>query len=146
MAKSYQSAFRDEVARLARKEVKVATEALKKASAQYRRDVAELKRRVTALERRVAYFEGREKKRLEAGEAPAATKPLRFSPKAVKAHRDRLGLSAADYGRLLGVSHITVYNWEHGRVRPRQKQLESLAAIRGLGKREAARRLELLEG
>ncbi len=145
---NYQTAFKAEVARLARKELNAALAVLRKSSAQYRREIADLKRRVAALERRVAYFEGREKRRLVEGPAKTAApaqRQIRFSPKAVKAHRERLGLSAADYGRLVGVSHITIYNWEHGKVRPRQKQLESLALVRRLGKREAARRLELLE-
>jgi len=58
----------------------------------------------------------------------------------------RLGLSAADYARLVGVSSLTIYNWEHGKSRPRKEQLAALVAVRGIGKREALRRLELLKG
>ena len=39
---------------------------------------------------------------------------------------------------------MTIYHWEAGKARPRQQQLAKLAAVRGLGKREAVRRLELL--
>lgn len=42
-----------------------------------------------------------------------------FNGKAVKAERDRLGLSAANYGKLVGVSMLTVYNWEKGKSVPR---------------------------
>jgi DNA-binding transcriptional regulator YiaG len=38
----------------------------------------------------------------------------------LKAHRTRLGLSAKDYGKLLGVSSLTVYNWENGKSKPRR--------------------------
>lgn len=62
-----------------------------------------------------------------------------------KTQRDRLGLSAKDYGLLVGVSGLTIYNWEQGKSRPRQAQLASLAAVRGIGKREANAKLELLE-
>ena len=48
----------------------------------------------------------------------------------------------ADYAALVGVSALTIYNWEHGRSRPRSAQLEAWGAIRNLGKREAWRRLE----
>ena len=63
----------------------------------------------------------------------------------VKTHRDKLGLSAADYGKLVGVSGLTIYNWEKGESSPREKQLLAWGEIRGLGKREAVKRLELIE-
>jgi DNA-binding transcriptional regulator YiaG len=60
--------------------------------------------------------------------------------------RARLGLSAKDFGRLVGVAGLTIYSWESGKSRPRQKQLAGLAAVRHLGKREAGKRLEMLRG
>ena len=59
----------------------------------------------------------------------------------MKAQRSRLGLSAADYGKLVGVSGLTIYNWEHGKARPRKAQLATLVAARGIGKREALKKL-----
>jgi DNA-binding transcriptional regulator YiaG len=53
-------------------------------------------------------------------------------------------LSAADFATLLGVSGQSVYKWEHGESRPRARQLEAIAAVRGIGKREAAARLDKL--
>jgi transcriptional regulator with XRE-family HTH domain len=47
-------------------------------------------------------------------------------------------------GRLLGVSAQTIYNWEHEVARPRTEQLGKLAALRGIGKREAGERLKQL--
>jgi DNA-binding transcriptional regulator YiaG len=71
---------------------------------------------------------------------------IRFSARSVKAQRNRLGLSAADYGKLVGVSGLTIYNWEHDKSRPRQAQLAALVAVRGIGKREALLKLaELTE-
>ena len=70
---------------------------------------------------------------------------VRFSSRSVKAQRDRLGFSAKDYGLLVGVSGLTIYNWEQDKSRPRQAQLAALAAVRGIGKREALARLELLQ-
>jgi len=54
-------------------------------------------------------------------------------------------LSAADYGKLVGVSGLTVYHWEHGKSRPRKAQLAGLVAVRGIGKREAVAKLEVLK-
>ncbi len=62
----------------------------------------------------------------------------------MKAQRKRLKLSAEDYGRLVGVSGQTIYHWEQGKTRPQEAQLVALAAVRGLGKREALVKLEAL--
>lgn len=60
-------------------------------------------------------------------------------------HRKRLGLSAADFSKLLEVSALTVYKWESGQVRPREKYMPAIAALRKLGKRAATERLEALQ-
>ncbi|GAC1531162.1 MAG: hypothetical protein NVS2B4_10360 [Ramlibacter sp.] len=70
---------------------------------------------------------------------------LRFSAARFAAQRKKSGLSAAKYAQLLGVSGLSVYKWESGQTRPRRAQLEAIAAVRGLGKREVAARLEHLE-
>ena len=51
------SVLKDEVVRLAKKEVRKEVEGLKKASAQYRSDIAALKRQVAALEKQNASLE-----------------------------------------------------------------------------------------
>jgi len=68
----------------------------------------------------------------------------RFTTKGVRSHRARQGVSAADFGKLVGVTGHTVYKWEHGAAKPRKRQLAALASLRAVGKREAATRLEKL--
>ena len=130
------SILKDEILRLARKEVRQAVEGLKKASAQYRSDIAALKRQVATLEKQV----GRTEKKATLGSEPPAegdpSTKFRFSAKRLAAQRKKLGLSAGGMGTLIGVSAQTIYNWEAGKSRPRQQQLASIAAIRGLGKRQ----------
>jgi DNA-binding transcriptional regulator YiaG len=139
------AAIKEEITRLAKKEVKSQTGATKQAVAQYRRDIANLKRQVRKQEQKIAFLETQEKKRLEVPpSAEETSEGVRFSARSVKAQRVRLGLSAADYAKLVGVSSLTIYNWEQGKTRPRQEQLASLVAVRGIGKREALKRLELL--
>jgi len=140
--------LKGEIARIARKEVRAQTEEFRKASAQYRGHIAALRRRIDELERQV--------KRVgkSAGRAAPATPPAdeegaqasqrRFSATRLAAQRAKLGLSAADFATLLGVSGQSVYKWEHGESRPRARQLEAIAALRGIGKREAAERLAQL--
>ncbi len=65
----------------------------------------------------------------------------KFSPEDVVAERERLGLSAREYGELIGVSHLTIYNWEHGRRAPRAKQLEQWLAVKGIKKKDAWEKL-----
>ena len=137
--------LKQEIIRLARKEVKTQTEAIRKANAQYRRDVAHLKRQADALSKQVAYLELQERKRVAKG-VKADIEGRRFSSGGVTTHRQKLGLSAADYATLVGVTAQTIYNWEQGKSKPRDEQLASLVAVRDLGKREALKRLELLEG
>jgi len=65
----------------------------------------------------------------------------KFSPDTIREERERLKLSAADYGRLVGVSHLTIYNWEHGRSSPHQKQLEQWIDIRDISVEDAYKTL-----
>ena len=132
--------LKTEISRVSRKEVRGETQALKKSIAQYRSQIADLKRRMHALEQQV--------KRVGKGSAPAAADDdeagaqLRFSAKGLAAQRRRLGLSAASVARLLGVSALSVYKWESGKTRPRARQLEAIASLRKMGKREAMAKLE----
>jgi DNA-binding transcriptional regulator YiaG len=138
--------LREEITRLARKEAKVQTQVLRKANAQYRHDIAQLKRQAGALAKQVAFLQQQERKRTSKGMAEGEIEGKRFSRRGLKAHRRKIGLSAADYATLVGVSAQTIYNWELGKSKPRDQQLAALVAVRELGKREALKRLELLEG
>ncbi len=135
------SALKQEISRVARKEVRAEVQTLKKASTQHRSDIAALKRRVAELERLVARLaKGKSRPLADAGSADTPT-ALRFSAKGLATQRKRLGLSAADAGVILGVSGASVYNWEDGTTRPRASQLPAIAQLRKMGKREAAARL-----
>ena len=140
------SILRDEISRVARKEVRSETAGLKKAVSAYRAEIAALKRRAQALEQELRRLS---KAGTKAAPAAAAEEPsreaLRFSAKSLAAQRQRLGLSADDCGRLVGASGQSIYNWEAGTVRPRAKHLPAIAALRQLGKKEAAAHLATLQ-
>ena len=124
-----------------RKAAKAATTQLKRASVQYRSDIAKLKKLLGEQERQINLLR---KQTQQQGQPEAEENPLesiRFSARSVKAQRQRLGLSALDYGKLVGVSPLTIYSWEHGSTKPRQAQLAALVAVRGIGKREALKKL-----
>jgi DNA-binding transcriptional regulator YiaG len=136
--------LKQEIVRLSRREIRAEVESTKKAAAQSRGYIAALKRQVATLERQVALLQRQSLGRKASAPADAATTKVRFVAKGLKSHRARLGLSAADYGRLVGVSAQSVYHWEQGQATPRQEQIRQLAALRGVGKREALARLDQL--
>lgn len=139
------SALKEEIRRLAKKEIKAQVTRTKQATAQHRREIAALKRQLAEQEKKIKFLEAQERKRVaEMPNGETVPGDIRFSPRSVKSQRERLGLSAQDYGRLVGVSGVTIYNWEQGKSRPRKAQLAALAAVRGIGKREAMAKLELL--
>ncbi len=140
------SVLKQEIARLARKEARAEVATLRKQSAQYRRDIAALKRTVDRQKKELAFLRKQESKRLAEGPKPNADRAVRFSPTWLKKHRAKLGLSAEDYAQLVGVSALSIYNWETGKTTPRDAQKAKLAAVRDLGKREALRRLDIADG
>ena len=157
------SALKEEISRLARKEVRQQTAGAAKTATRCERDIAALKRQIEDLQRKLSSLRTQDTPgpavSKKATSKKAATKKqaaktasgsgkqasrARFSAKGLKANRVRLGLSADNYGRLVGVSGLSIYNWEQGKARPRESSIAALMAIRGIGKREAAKRLEAL--
>lgn len=138
-------ALKEEIRRLARKEIKVETDAARQAMVRCRREIAGLKRLVREQQRTIAALSKQQRKqRAQPQASETDSEKVRFSARSVAAQRKRLALSAARYAQLVGVSALTVYNWENGKTRPRQEQLAALVALRGIGKKEAQRRLDLL--
>ncbi|MEP7297658.1 MAG: helix-turn-helix transcriptional regulator [Burkholderiales bacterium] len=123
------TALKNENSRIARKEVRGDIAVLKKALGTHRSEIAALKRRAQALEQEV-----RRLGRVAAKDKPAAldhpaTAKHRFSAKGLASQRQRLGLSAAECGLLVGASAQSIYNWEAGSARPREKHLAAIAAL-----------------
>jgi DNA-binding transcriptional regulator YiaG len=138
--------LKDEISRLCRREIRKQVQPVRKVSAGYRRDIAALKRQLQELQRRTSVLAKRTAAQPAASDA--GTEPVRasrFVAKGLRSLRARLGLSASDLARLMGVSDQSVYNWELKKSSPRKAQLAMLATIRTLGKREAQARLEALK-
>jgi DNA-binding transcriptional regulator YiaG len=138
--------LKEEILRLARKEVRRQTSVLWKASAQYRKDIAEMKRRVSDLRRKVTPLEKQVLKNAPAQTAETDADHVRFTAKGLRSQRQRLGLSAANYGKLVGVTGQTIYSWEQETSRPRKQQVARIASLRHLGKREVLARLAQMAG
>lgn len=140
--------IREEIARLSKKEIRSSVSTLKGLVAKLRKDNAKLRRELVFIQRRIKAIEVQSQKGLKTSVVESELpNTIRFSPSRVKSQRKKLGFSAADYGRLLGVHQLTIYKWEKGETKPQKSQLAKLLEIRGIGKKEALRRLsELGEG
>ena len=62
----------------------------------------------------------------------------------IRKMRASLGLTQAQFGKLLGVSSLSVSKWEQvqGAVTVRNRTMVALRKVRGLGKREALKAVQ----
>ena len=145
---TFSKVFQDEVRRLARKEVKDTLAKLQSESAGLRRTVSDMKQRVAALERdnrRLVKDYG--ERREEAMQVtPTAVDRARISGKTIRTLRDKLGLTQADFARLLDVSPQSVYQWERrdDRLQLRGGTKQAIVEAKTLGAREARKLLEAM--
>lgn len=138
-----------EISRVARKELRPVLDAVKKTAAAQRADITFLRRRVLDLERQLKAL-GRAPSREKAPALPAVeavddASGLRFRAAGMAKNRERLGLSARDFGLLIGATAQAVNAFESGKSKPLAKQLAAIAALRGAGKREVEERLATLK-
>ncbi len=127
---SLASALRNEVRRLAAREVRKALKSLRRVE----RRVQGLKLEARVREKALAKVErkiGRLAARASSRRRVAATASL--PPAAIRALRDRLSLSRAKFARLLGVSPGSIFGWERGASVPRR---DSVARLLALDKRQ----------
>ena len=167
MSASLVKSLKTEIARLARKEIKEALVPLREQLGQAHSNITELKLRVDALERAakrstpivaeepqaVTKRKGRgmakkgpaAKKSTVAEETAAETKTW-ISGKGVRRMRSSMRLTLAEFAQLVGVSSKAVSNWEANEtvLSLRKSTKESLVSLRGVGAREARRRLEAM--
>lgn len=136
---TFANQLKSEIARIAKKENKAENAALKKASAQYRSEIAALKRRLLALESMVNKLgKHAAKTGVEVVSTEDEEKSLRFRVAGFASLRKKLGVTANEMGALLGVSGQSVYKWEQGKAKPRASQMQAIAAVRKLGKKQVA--------
>jgi DNA-binding transcriptional regulator YiaG len=137
------SALKEEIARVARKEIRRQTSSLKKTSTTHRSEIAALRRRMLELERQLRRVgRGGQSTAPAAANGDSRSPGTRFSAKSIAAQRKRLGISAAECGLLIGASAQSIYNWEEGKARPRAQHLPAIFALRNLGRRQANEILE----
>ena len=130
--------LKQEITRVARKELRGESQASKKAAAVSRSEIAKLKRRVADLERAITKLSKGSPNRPPAAVTDLAGKSFRFSATRLAAHRKRLDLTVSQMAQLLNASTVSIYKWEHGQSRPRASYMPAIAALRTLSKAKAA--------
>ncbi len=139
---TFSNAFRSEVVRMARKELKPELQGMRKALISHRSEIAALKREVKALTSQLKAAQ----RVVKTTAAPLEDEPATahrggrkwvFKPDALTAKRAELGITAKDMARLLEASPMSLSKWESGKANPRAAQLVRIRNVLGLGKRRA---------
>jgi len=152
MRMSIAKALKEEIAKVSKKAVHPALTKLRKVNTALKRKISEHRRRIAALEKEVRSAKagidslGSAIRKVQGpGAAVPAGKLAKARPtaKMVRALRKRLHISQAKMAKLLGVSPMTVYNWERksGRLQMRPRPKSAFMELRGIGVREAKARL-----
>ena len=136
--------IKDEITRLARKEIRAAVDPLRKQVRGLRQTVKSQTETIDRLEKALKKMVGQAgsgaKTSLYAPDT-VETK-ARVTPASIRRNRLRLGLSQAQLGQLLGVSTNTIVRWEAGSSAPRAHHRTALIRLRDLGVRDVGKMLE----
>ncbi len=136
--------LKDEMARIARREANTIVAPARKPAAGLKRTAAELRRKVAGLEKEVrALRKAVAGLRPSAPAAEAVAGKARLTAKGMRSLRRKLRLSGQEFAQLVGVTGQAVYAWEKGDgpLKVRTRTRAAIVAIRGIGAREAKRRL-----
>ena len=130
------AALKQEVRRLAAREVKKVLRPLRKVQRQmkalrldsrgYRRTLASVERRFVRLKARV----GR-------GAGGSAQRGRRIAADTVRALRSRLAMTRLQFAKVLDVSPGSIFGWESGRTAPRGKNVARILELKKMGVRKA---------
>jgi DNA-binding XRE family transcriptional regulator len=145
---TFADALKKEIARVARKELKLEIAALRKTSALHRSEIAQLKKQLKALQSQVkkqgkvngTVIRASTRAEKDAGSGAPRGKPGRkvvFTAERLKTQRAKLGFTQEQMAALLGVSSLSIWKWESGGASPRASRVPDILQRLALGKREA---------
>lgn len=141
---TFSNAFRAEVVRMARKELRPELQSMRKAITIHRSEIAALKRELKALtsqlkaaQRQVKAAHAPQTSIMKGKVNPNKASQFQFDAQVLIDKRALLGITQKQMAQLLGTSSVSVYKWETGRVHPRVAQLNRIEAVLKLGKRKA---------
>ena len=137
-----ESMIRDEILRLARREMRKSFVPLRRDFRSVKGIVSQLRKSVLNLER----FKSQEQKQMAQNAVPEVTleevKKARFSPRLIQSLRKKLKITQKELALLAGVSIGAVHQWEGGKSQPRAEKKAKFVALRKLSRRDAKKLLE----
>ena len=139
--------LKEEISRIARKEIRTTCDLLRKQVQTLRRTVRDQHETIVKLEKSLAKMVEQTASQTGTGlYAPAAEAEqetrARVTPASIKRHRHRLGLSQAQLGEVLSVSTNSIVRWEQGTSQPRVQYRTALLRLRDMGVRQVRSILE----
>ncbi|RYH31098.1 MAG: transcriptional regulator, partial [Alcaligenaceae bacterium] len=131
---TFSNAFRAEVIRMARKELKPELQAMRKAIAAQRSEIAALKRDVKSLTSQTKSTQRKAGVTVPVEATVTATSArkagkFKFNPQALIEKRKSLGITQKEMAHLLGASMATLFRWQGGVSTPRAAQSERIAVV-----------------
>lgn len=136
--------LKDEISRLARKEVRAASAPLQQQIRELKKTNRQQREAIDALQRRVGQLQALASSptgKILKAPAIAEDRQIRLSGTSIKKHRKRLGLSQGELGQLLNVSTNTIVRWEQNKSKPREAYRAGIAQLRTMGVREVKKLL-----
>jgi len=141
-----ESVVKEEIARLARKEIRANVLPLKQEVTKLRLRVSQLEKTVAVLDRDASRMRKAEVEKLGKLKADEdEVQSARINGKWVQTLRQRLNVSQNELASLMGISVSGVRTWEYDISKPRGKNRAALVALRKLGRRDVKRMLEEME-
>ena len=134
--------LREEITRLARKEVRTEYDPLRKQVRTLRQTVKGQQETIAKLEKALDKMVTLSSDTSASLYAPEEEETrARVTAASIKRHRNRLNLSQAELGTLLDVSTNTIVRWEAGTSKPRAQHRAALIKMRDLGRRDVTKML-----
>ncbi|WP_233205506.1 helix-turn-helix transcriptional regulator [Acidovorax sp. 56] len=145
---TFSNAFRAEVVRMARKELKPELQSMRKAITSHRSEIAALKRDVKNLTSQLKAAQRQTKAvqtALPSGQPTVAKRAsgqaFVFNPAMLAQMRQALGATQLEMASLLAVSPLSYSRWEKGQAHPRAKQLAKIEEALRMGPRVAEKKI-----
>lgn len=145
---TFSNAFRAEVVRMARKELKPELQGMRKAITSHRSEIAALKREVKSL---TSQLKSTQRQTKVGGVAAPSDQPkvskraareeFVFAPEMLAQMRNALGATQLQMAALLAVSPLSYSRWEKGQAQPRTKQLAKIEELVSMGPAKAEKKM-----
>ncbi|PTT41929.1 transcriptional regulator [Acidovorax sp. HMWF018] len=145
---TFSNAFRAEVVRMARKELKPELQGMRKAITGHRSEIAALKREVKTL---TSQLKSAQRQTKVGGVAAPSDQPkvskrdtrdeFVFAPEMLIQMRNALGATQLQMAALLAVSALSYGRWEKGQTHPRTKQLAKIEEVVRMGPVKAKKKM-----